>query len=161
MAIATFKASAQLLDGSAVRVQSRQFELVLDEPPALGGEDGGMTPIEALLGSLGACQIIVAKLYAKRFDVALDDFRVEIEGDLDLDGLLGRAAVRSGCQAIRYRFHITTSSPRGRVDELVDFLQAHCPVGDSLAHQVDLSLAGVTIHRSRQEVPLMPLSNSA
>lgn len=161
MAIATFQASAQLLDGSAVRVQSRQFELVLDEPPALGGDDGGMTPIEALLGSLGACQIIVAKLYAKRFDVVLDDFRVEIEGDLDLDGLLDRGPVRSGCQAIRYRFDITTPSPRERVDGLVAFLQQHCPVGDSLAQQVELSLSRVTIHPSRQELQAMPLIDSA
>lgn len=161
MAIAQFQASAQLLAGTAVRVQSRQFEVILDEPPALGGKDGGMTPIEALLGSLGACQIIVAKLYAKRFDVVLDDFRVEVEGGLDLDGLLDRAPVRSGCHAIRYHFHITTPSPRHRVDELVIFLQAHCPVGDSLAQNVELSLAGVTIHPSAQQVVPEPLQGCA
>lgn len=148
MSLTHFKASAQQLAGSAVRVQARNFSLLLDEPAALGGSDSGPTPIEALLGTLGACQIIVARLYAERFEVQLDDFRVEVEGGLDLDGLLDRADVRSGLQTVRYSFHIRTPSPPERVNRLVEFLQAHCPVGDSLAVPVQLELTGVHLEAS-------------
>lgn len=47
-----------------------------------------MNPVEALLASLGACQSIVARVYASKFEVELEDFRVDVEGDLDLDGFL-------------------------------------------------------------------------
>lgn len=84
-AIQTFKATAHLQNGVQVKAASRQFELIIDEPKSLGGTDTGMNPVEALLASLGACQAIVARVYAPRFEVKLDDFRVEVEGDLDLD----------------------------------------------------------------------------
>src|SRR5690554_4660657 len=90
MAIQQFKAQAQLEQGVKVTVKARSFTLAIDEPKELGGTDTGMNPIEALLGSLAACQAIVARVYAKQFDVELDDFRVEVEGDLDLDGFLAK-----------------------------------------------------------------------
>ncbi|SEM61481.1 OsmC-like protein [Paenibacillus sp. cl141a] len=74
--VQTFKATAQLQEGVKVITKARQFELVIDEPQSLGGTDTGMNPVEALLASLGACQSIVARVYAPKFDVVLEDFRV-------------------------------------------------------------------------------------
>lgn len=147
MAVQQFQARARLQDGVKVAVQARQFSLTIDEPAELGGTDTGMNPVEALLGSLGACQAIVARVYAPQFDVVLDDFQVEVEGDLDLDGFFGQAAVRPGYSAIRYRFHITSPSPQAHIDRLLDHLQRHCPVGDTLANPVALSLTDVVVKR--------------
>jgi len=145
MAIQQFKAQAQLEQGVKVTVKARSFTLAIDEPKELGGTDTGMNPIEALLGSLAACQAIVARVYAKQFDVELDDFRVEVEGDLDLDGFFGKAPVRPGYSEIRYDFHIQSSSPQANIDKLIQHLQNHCPVGDSLAQPVKLVLNQVLV----------------
>lgn len=146
MAIEVFRASAKSAGGLAVDVQARQFTMRMDEPPELGGEDTGMNPVEAVLGALASCQIIVGQVYAKKFRVKLEDFRVEVEGDIDLDGLMDKGDVRPGFQNIRYTFHITSPSESARIDKLVDFLQAHCPVGDTLANPVGLKLAEVVVH---------------
>ncbi|WP_317953928.1 OsmC family protein [Paenibacillus chitinolyticus] len=145
MATTTFKASAHLQEGVVVKVSSRNFEFTIDEPKSLGGTDTGMNPVEALLGSLGACQSIVARVYAKKFNINLEDFRVEVEGDLDLDGFFKKADVRPGYSDIRYTFYIKTDAPRERVEEFVKFLEETCPVGDTIANLVNLKLNGIVI----------------
>lgn len=145
MPLQSFQASARLQQGVKVAVQARQFSLTLDEPVDLGGTDKGPNPVEALLGALGACQAIVARVYAQQFGVVLDGFQVEVEGDLDLDGFFGKAPVRPGFSAIRYRFHVDSPSPQVDIDRLISHLQSHCPVGDTLANPVPLSLDRVVV----------------
>jgi uncharacterized OsmC-like protein len=143
--VQTFKATAQLKDGVKVVTTVRQFELVIDEPQSLGGTDTGMNPVEALLASLGACQSIVARVYAPKFDVQLEDFRVDVEGDLDLDGFFNRSEVRPGYSDIRYTFYIKTNSPAEKVEEFVRFLESKCPVGDTIAAPVNVKLNRIVI----------------
>jgi uncharacterized OsmC-like protein len=131
--VQTFKATAHLQEGVKVVTNVRQFEFVIDEPKSLGGTDTGMNPVEALLASLGACQSIVARVYAPKFDVILEDFRVDVEGDLDLDGFFNRSDVRPGYSDIRYTFYIRTPSSPEKVEQFVEFLESKCPVGDTIA----------------------------
>lgn len=144
-AITTFKATAQLQEGFQVKASARNFELTIDEPKSLGGTDTGMNPVEVVLASLGACQSIVARAYAPKFGVKLDDFRVEVEGQLDLDGFFNRSEVRPGYSDIQYTFYIKTDSPRDKVEEFIAFLESKCPVGDTLANPVQLKLKEIVI----------------
>lgn len=144
-AVQTFKATAHLQDGVKVKARSRQFELTIDEPKSLGGTDTGMNPVEALLASLGACQSIVARVYAPKFGVKLDDFQVDVEGDLDLDGFFNRSEVRPGYSEIRYTFVIKTDSPKDKVEEFIRFIESKCPVGDTIANPVNLKLNSIVI----------------
>jgi uncharacterized OsmC-like protein len=50
----------------------------MDEPANLGGQDTAMNPVEALLCSLGACKVIVAKSFAKLQGIHLNHIRVEL-----------------------------------------------------------------------------------
>ncbi|MBE9914220.1 OsmC family protein [Paenibacillus donghaensis] len=149
--VQTFKATAHLQEGVRVVTKARQFELIIDEPKNLGGTDTGMNPVEALLASLGACQSIVARVYAPKFDVDLQDFRVDVEGDLDLDGFFNRSEVRPGYSDIRYTFYIKTNSPAEKVEQFVAFLESKCPVGDSLAAPVNLKLNRIVIENENAE----------
>lgn len=101
MAKTLFHAKAYLQEGVKVKVQSRHFEVTIDEPKELGGTDTGMNPVELMLCALGACQSIVARMFAKKFDIAFEDFWVELTGELDTDGFLHRADdVRPGFQSM-------------------------------------------------------------
>ena len=146
-AVQTFKATAHLQEGVRVVTKARQFELIIDEPKTLGGTDTGMNPVEVLLASLGACQSIVARVYAPKFGVNLEDFQVDVEGDLDLDGFFNRSEVRPGYSDIRYVFRIKTDSPQEKVEEFVSFLESKCPVGDTIANAVNLKLDRIEIER--------------
>lgn len=139
MAKQVFKANAHLKEKVLVETTARQHQVFVDEPEALGGTDTAMNPVELLLSSLGACQSIVGRTYADQFGIELKDFRVELEGDLDIDGFLNKSDVRPGFSDIRSTFHIETDAPEEKVEEFLKFLEAHCPVGDTIENAVNLS----------------------
>lgn len=106
-----FKATAQTLGKCKVSCSSREFKFILDEPKQLGGTNEGMNPIEALLSSLGACMVIVAKSFASTKNIQLNDIRIELEGELDLDGFLGRnKEAKIGLSRITSKFFISADN---------------------------------------------------
>lgn len=145
MAITTVSAKTTLKENVLVEAEARGHKVIVDEPENLGGTDQGMNPVELLLSSLGACQSIVARTYAEKFEVNLQNFWVELEGDIDLDGFLGKSDVRPGFSDIRYTFHIETDAPEEKIQAYKDFIEAHCPVGDTIANQVNLASSKVVI----------------
>ncbi len=140
-----FKASAHLQEGVKVLARSRNFEFTIDEPESLGGTDTGMNPVEVTLAALGACQAIVARVYAKKFKLKFDDLWVELEGDLDTDGFMNISDVRRGFSEIRYNLHIKTDAPKEKVAEFVAFIEKTCPVGDTIANPVSVKLNDIII----------------
>jgi putative redox protein len=60
-------------------LSTRSHTWVADEPEESGGEDIGPTPVELLLGSLAACAVITAQMYAKRKEWPLESITVEAD----------------------------------------------------------------------------------
>lgn len=141
----TFKATAHLQDGVQVKAKSRHFEVTIDEPKELGGTDTGMNPVELTLAALGACQAIVARVYARKFQIEFDDLWIDVEGDLDTDGFMNKSDVRRGYSDIRFNIHIATDAPREKVEEFVAFIEKTCPVGDTIANPVNVKLNDIII----------------
>ncbi|WP_042349337.1 OsmC family protein [Bacillus massiliigorillae] len=145
MAVQTFKVKTTLKEGVLVETEARGHKVIVDEPKSLGGTDKGMNPVELILAGLGACQSIVARTYAKKFDIEFEDFWIELEGDLDTDGFLNKSDVRPGYSTVRYTIHIQSDAPEEKIEEFIKFVEAHCPVGDTFANVVDLVSAGVVV----------------
>ncbi len=144
--IETFKATAKKMPtGLVVETKSRQFTVIMDEPKSLGGTDEGLNPVENLLCALGACQAICAAAFAKSQGIKLEDFRIELEGDLDPDGFMGKAPVRNGFQEIRYKMYMKTDASQEKAEAFADFIESRCPVGDCLENGVPLIRAGVVV----------------
>jgi len=144
--LTTFKAKAtKLPKGMQVEVDSRGFKFNIDEPQSLGGTDTAMNPVEVVLAALGGCQAIVAAAFAKAHKITFEDFYVEIEGDIDLDGFMGKSDVRPGYQEIRYTMHFKTNEPREKMEKFVAFIERTCPVGDTIANTVKLVNAGLVL----------------
>ncbi len=135
MAITTFKATSRLVEGMQVDNFVRNFKIRMDEPQELGGTDTGMNPVEAQLAALGSCLTIVAAAFAKSQGIDLEDFWVELEGDLDPAGFLqGAPGVRMGFQEVRFIPHIKTKSDPEKVDAFVRFIKERCPVSDVMVN---------------------------
>ncbi len=62
-------------------VHVRQHAFAVDEPPANGGEDLGITPHEVYDSALGACKALTVLWYANRKHIPLDDIRVTVDRD--------------------------------------------------------------------------------
>ncbi|QED46060.1 OsmC family protein [Cytobacillus dafuensis] len=152
MPMTTFKATAHLQQGVQVKVKSRDFEIIIDEPKELGGTDTGMNPVELTLSALGACQAIVARVYARKFKIEFDDLWIDVEGDLDTDGFMNKSDVRRGYSDIRFNIHIATDAPREKVEEFVAFIEKTCPVGDTIANPVNLKLNEIILEPRKVHV---------
>lgn len=152
MAVQQVRAKVLAAKGLNVEVKARQFSYIIDEPAELGGTDKGPTPLEALLGALGACQAMVARFYAESYGVQLDDLEIELEGDIDFDGFLQKGDARPGLSDIRYNFIVKSPSPKANVERLFAHAAKVCPVGDSLAAPVSLVLNEVIVQDATDKV---------
>ena len=144
--ITTYKSTVTKLPmGMQVMTESRGFKLYMDEPKSMCGTNVAMTPLEALLATLGGCQAIVAAVYAKAQGVTYDRFSVEIEGDIDLEGFKGNEDIKKGFQEIRYRMHFKTNEPKEKMEAFAKFVEHACPITETLMHDVRLISTGVVI----------------
>lgn len=142
--LTTFKATSTSMGGLEVSSEARGFKVTMDEPTDLGGTDKGMNPVEAVLCALGSCLTIVVQAFAHAKGFKCDGVRVELEGDLDPDGFMGKNPdVRQGFQDIRYTVHVKTNETQEKAEEFFDFVSQTCPVCDNLENGVKVTRTAV------------------
>ena len=124
--------------------QSRatSFSADADHPVMLCGHDNGPTPVEHLLNALAACLTAgIANIAAAR-GVALTKLESTVEGDIDLQGILGISdRVRNGFSGIEVRFEIEGNAPREKLAELVEQSRARSAVFDVLTKGVPVTIS--------------------
>lgn len=119
--------------GLQMQCASRQFQLLLDEPTSLGGKDSAMNPVEALLGTLGACKGIVAKSFARMHRIKLNDIHIEVKGELDTDGFTGKnKQAKIGFSKITTHFFIQADNSEEEIAAFIAFIERTCPVFDTI-----------------------------
>jgi putative redox protein len=62
-------------------VHVREHSFSVDEPPANGGEDLGLTAHDVYDSALGACKAMTVLWYANRKQIPVDDIRVSVDRD--------------------------------------------------------------------------------
>lgn len=133
MANTEFNATVSLKEGLFVEAETRGFTVHMDEPEHLGGTDKAMNPVELLLSSLGGCLTISIAAFSKAVHVDLKDVRVNVSGDIDLDGFLGvNKNVRPGFNQIRYDIELVSDSSEVKLNKLINMVKERCPVSDTL-----------------------------
>lgn len=81
----------------------RRFEVKVDEPHELLGENTAPNPQEMLMTALNACIMVGYVVGASVNGIRLDSVQIETEGELDLRGFLGiDDQVPPGYESIRY-----------------------------------------------------------
>lgn len=131
-------------DDLGTRSRIRGFEVQLDEPPALGGDDRGPNPVEAVLAALGSCQAIVFRAYASVLGLRIDRVEVEVRGHLDVRGFLGDPSVAPGFERVAFSTRVESPEPPERIHELAALVERHCPVLDVLRRP--LAVEGTFTH---------------
>lgn len=140
-AVATFSVESRQAAGLRSEVSVRQFDLAVDEPEALGGQDTAPNPVEYVLAALASCQEITYRLYADALGIPLRGVSVDLSGSLDLRGFFAvDDGVRPGYLGIQAT--VTLDSPADEADlrRLKDAVDQHCPVLDILTNPTPVSL---------------------
>ena len=114
-----------------------------DEPAGLGGTDRAPNPVEQLIGALGFCLAIGYAANATVAGIALDELRIDIDGELNLETFLGIEDGHAGYETLRATVHIESDADETAIRELHDKVVATSPVGHTLSRAipVDIHLA--------------------
>ncbi len=133
------------IDGNAqsparLEAKARQFSIVIDEPPALGGDDLGANPVEYLLASYAGCINVVAHLTAKELGINLDGLKIRVEGNLNPARLFGQSDDdRAGFKNILVNFSPNTDASQERIHAWIETIKNRCPINDNLANTTPLA----------------------
>jgi uncharacterized OsmC-like protein len=124
--------------------RDRSFEFTNGEPPVLLGNNEGANPVEFLLHALAGCVTTTTVLHAAARGIAIKSLSTELEGDIDLHGLLGLDdSVAPGYREIRIKMHIEADCSDDELADLLQFAQGHSPVCNTVCRPVPVVIERV------------------
>lgn len=121
------------------------WEFTNGEPPVLLGHNEGANPVEFLLHALAGCVTTTFVLHAMARGIEIRSLSTDLEGDIDLHGLLGlNEEVPAGYREIRVKLQVDADCSDRELDDLLAFAQAHSPVCNTICRPVPVSIEKVT-----------------
>lgn len=114
---------------------SRSFAIDADHPPQFAASDEGVTPVEIVLSGLAGCLTAGVATVAQYRGIQLRSVKANVEGDMDLAGILGiDADVRNGFKSIRVSFDIDADATSEEIAALVAQSQKRSAVFDIITN---------------------------
>lgn len=118
-----------------------EFTVDADHPEVLVGSDRAPLPVELVLAGLASCLTGGIGNIASARGVKLTSVESVIEGEMDLQGILGLSDdVRNGYQEIRIDFRIEGDAPREKLEEIVMQSKARSAVFDIISNRVPVQV---------------------
>lgn len=146
----TFSVSGYNENPTKFVVKARNFELVIDEPEALGGTNHAANPVEYILAGYAGCLNVMGHIVARELGFELKRLEIKIEGDLNPAKVFGQPTDdRAGYKEIRVQL-----IPDADIDEPTfalwfKTLESRCPVNDNLSNTTPIKVDVVRKERSK------------
>jgi uncharacterized OsmC-like protein len=122
---------------------SRRSDFVFTngEPPVLLGNNEGANPVEFLLHALAGCVTTTFVLHATARGITIRELSTELEGDLDVRGLLGLDdSISPGYEQILVRMNVSADCSDQELDDLLAYTQQHSPVCNTVCRPVPVKI---------------------
>ena len=120
------------------------FEFANGEPPVLLGGNEGANPVEFLLHALAGCVTTTMVIHAAARGIRLTELSTELEGDMDLQGLLGLdEGVFPGYEKIRIKMNVEADCSDEELEDLLEFVRGHSPVCTTVCKPVPVVIERV------------------
>ena len=127
--------------GREDKSRSEAFEFTNGEPPVLLGDNEGANPVEFLLHALAGCVTTTFVLHATARGIKIEELSTELEGDLDVRGLLGLDdSVSPGYEEIRIRIDVKADCSDEQLDDLLAYTQQHSPICNTVCRPVPVKI---------------------
>jgi uncharacterized OsmC-like protein len=135
------KIESKLTEGFKIEVNAGNHSLIIDQPKDSGGKDAGANPLEYFLAGLAGCMLTMGKMVAAKKRIKINEVRVEVAGELDLDGLMGiNPNIRSGFQQITVKAHLDANISPEEKQKFLEEIERLCPAADSLFNSTKINL---------------------
>jgi uncharacterized OsmC-like protein len=120
---------------------ARNFQLIIDEPPALGGGDEGANPVEYLLASYAGCLNVMGFLIAGELGFKLEKLEIELTGNINPERFLGKSnAERAGFKGIEVKLKPYAEVEKPLLDKWIAIIESRCPVNDNLLNATPIAV---------------------
>ena len=117
---------------------------VVDEPPALLGDDTAPNPSEASLAALGSCLAVGIHANAVARGVTIRSLELELEADINITAVWGTGDTSPkpvGFDAVRVKVNLDAEAPQAEIDDLIAHSTKWSPVANTFAKPVALTVA--------------------
>jgi uncharacterized OsmC-like protein len=117
------------------------FKFDADHPEVFASEDKGATPVEYVLVGLASCLTAGIAAVAQHRQIQLRSVKATIEGDMDLQGILGiDTDVRNGFGGIKVTYDIDADAKREDIEALVAQSQKRSAVYDIVTNPTNVTV---------------------
>lgn len=124
--------------------RGRTFKVDGDHPEGLLGQNTGPSAVETLIAATAACISGGWATFGAAMNIPVEYLRVELEGDLDLQGFMGLGQnVRPGLERIHGKIYVKSSATDEQLQQLKETAESHSPVVDSLRVPVHTELVRI------------------
>lgn len=107
--------------------------LLTDSAPGLAGHALGPTAPELLLGALASCLVHTYLIQAVLLELPLDQVEVEVQGALDMSGVVGLPyTALPQLEQVTYTARVTSSAPAEAIARMHAAVDETCPVLNTL-----------------------------
>lgn len=116
---------------------------IIDEPPALLGDDTAPNPSEASLAALGSCLAVGIHANAVARGITVRRLELELEADINITAVWGTGDISPkpvGFDAVRVQVHMDADAPQETIDELIAHAAKWSPVANTFTKPVALDV---------------------
>jgi len=116
---------------------------IVDEPPALLGDDTAPNPSEAALAALGSCIAVGVHANAVARGIKIKKLELDLEGDLNITSVWGTGDTSDkpvGFTDVRVKVDLEADAPKEELDALVAHVKDWSPVANTYTRPVNLEL---------------------
>lgn len=119
---------------------ARNFELIVDEPEMLGGEDSAANPVEYLLAGYAGCLNVVFGIVAKELNIEIKNLQINIDGDINPNRFLGISnEERAGFKSLNVEIKLETNVNKELEALLIQSVKSRCPINDNLSNPTPIN----------------------
>jgi uncharacterized OsmC-like protein len=135
-----FKINGKSIGHTKYQGYARNFELIVDEPEMLGGDDSAANPVEYLLAGYAGCLNVVFGIVAKELAIEIQSLKINIDGDINPEKFLGISNdERAGFKSLNVGISLITNSDKEKEDLLFKTVRNRCPINDNLSNPTPIN----------------------
>lgn len=120
-------------------IETGGHKIIIDEPPAFGGEDTAPSPVAMLLASLAGCINAIGQWVAKEMDFVIEKLDINIDGDVDATAFFtGNMEKRAGFSKIDVQISLKADITEEQKEKWLKNVIERCPVTDNIINSTEV-----------------------
>ncbi|MGV8877282.1 MAG: OsmC family protein [Rhodoglobus sp.] len=125
--IKSVRASGSWLRSMRTRIGIREFDFIIDQPEAKGGQNQAPTPMEFIAGAVNGCITVTIEAVAAELAIRIEQIDTLTRAHIDVRGFTGTADVSPHFSDYVLLVQIVTAADNAELAELRRLVEKRCP----------------------------------